>query len=133
MLYQLSYLAAAGEDIVVPWMRLADRRRDHRALPRDRGVLRAPAALVAACLALAGASLALPYEPVYDAWAWLVWGRELAGLGLDLSAGPSWKPLPVLVTTPLAAAGDAAPALWLVVARAGWLLAIVLAADLAWR
>ncbi|MDQ3676801.1 MAG: hypothetical protein M3401_08380, partial [Actinomycetota bacterium] len=67
----------------------------------------------ACCLALAGASLALPGDPVYDAWAWLVWGRELAGPGLDLSSGPSWKPLPVGVTAMLAAAGDLAPALWL--------------------
>lgn len=84
-------------------------------------------------LALAALSLFLPWGPVYDIWAWLVWGRELAGFGLDTSGGPSWKPLPVAFTTPFAAAGDAAPALWLLVARAGWLAALALAALLAAR
>lgn len=85
------------------------------------------------CVALAAASLLLPAGPVYDAWAWLVWGRELAHAGLDLSTGPSWKPLAVGITTLLGAAGDAAPALWLVLVRAAWLLALVLAAELAHR
>jgi hypothetical protein len=70
---------------------------------------------------------------VYDSWGWLVWGREIAGLDLDTSAGPSWKPLPVTLTTAFAAAGDGAPDLWMFVARAGWLAAIGLAADLAAR
>lgn len=93
--------------------------------------MRLLAAAATACLALAAGSLALGHEPVYDAWAWLVWGRELGGLGLDLSSGPSWKPLPVVLAVPLSAAGHAAPDLWLVLVRAAWLLALVLAADLA--
>ena len=94
---------------------------------------RALAAASAACLGAASSSLPLGREPVYDAWAWLVWGRELAGLGLDISSGPSWKPLPVALAVPLSAAGEAAPELWLVLVRAAWLLALVLAADLAAR
>jgi hypothetical protein len=82
---------------------------------------------------VAVASLSLAHEPVYDAWAWLVWGRELAGLGLDTSSGPSWKPLPVAIATVLSLAGDAAPVLWLLLVRAAWLLALVLAAGLAHR
>ena len=39
----------------------------------------------------------LPYLPVYDPWAWLIWGRELLHGGLETAAGPSWKPLPVLI------------------------------------
>ncbi len=85
-----------------------------------------------ACVALAAASLALGHEPVYDAWAWLVWGREVAGGGLDISSGPSWKPLTVAIAVPLSLAGDAAPGLWLVLVRAAWLLGLVLAAELAW-
>jgi hypothetical protein len=54
-------------------------------------------------------------------------------LSLDTSAGPSWKPLPVVVTTPLSVTGGAAPALWLIVARAGGLLALAGAARVAWR
>ena len=82
---------------------------------------------------LAGASLLLPWDPVYDPWGWLVWGREVGGLALDTSSGPSWKPLPVIFTTPFAAFGDAAPDLWLFVARFGWLAAVALAALLASR
>lgn len=84
-------------------------------------------------VALAALSLVVSYELVYDAWAWLVWGRELAGLGLETSLGPSFKPLPVVIAAPLSLAGDLAPELWLVLVRASWLLAPVLAGALAYR
>ena len=77
--------------------------------------------------------MSLPYSPVYDPWTWLVWGREVAHLGLDTSGGPSWKPLPVAITAVLSPLGEAAPGGWLAVARFGWLLAPVLAAWLALR
>jgi hypothetical protein len=92
-----------------------------------------PLRLAAACLALAAISLLLPWALAFDPWAWLVWGRELTRLELDTAGGPSWKPLPVAATTLLALAGGAAPALWLVLARAGGLLAIAGAAALAGR
>ena len=85
-----------------------------------------------ACIGVAAASLLIADEPVYDAWAWLVWGRELADLRLDTTSGPSWKPLPVLIAAPLSLAGEAAPQLWLVLVRAAWLLSFVLAAELAY-
>ncbi len=92
---------------------------------------------VVACLLLAALSLLGPSEPSYDPWAWLVWGRELAHLGLNTTGGPSWKPLPVIFTTlfaPLSKVDDGIPAaLWIVVARAGGLLALVLAFKLAAR
>ena len=82
----------------------------------------------AACLLLAALSLLGPSEPSYDPWAWLVWGREIGHLTLDTTGGPSWKPLPVAFTTlfaPLSAVDDRIPpALWIVVARAGGLLAL---------
>ena len=84
-------------------------------------------------LGLAGASLLLPWEPVYDPWGWLVWGRETGALALDTSSGPSWKPLPVIFTTAFSAVPEIAPDLWLFVARAGWLAAVALAALLAAR
>jgi hypothetical protein len=59
---------------------------------------------IAACLGLAAISLLLPSEPSYDPWAWFV---------------PFGDELPV--------------ALWVVVARAGALLALVLAFRLAAR
>ena len=88
---------------------------------------------LAVCVIAGLVSVLAPFQPVYDAWSWLVWGRELGGLDLDTSAGPSWKPLPVLVTAPLAPLGDVAPDLWLAIARAGWLAAAVLAWRLAAR
>ena len=84
-----------------------------------------------ACLLVAAASLQIAAEPVYDAWAWLVWGRELAALDLDTSSGPSFKPLPVAVTAVLSVAGDAAPDIWLALVRASWLLALILAGAVA--
>jgi hypothetical protein len=95
------------------------------------------AKLLAACLALAALSLLLPSEPSYDPFAWLVWGREIAHGTLDTTGGSSWKPLPVVFTTlfaPLSKVDDAIPvALWMLVARTGALLALVLAFRLATR
>lgn len=86
-----------------------------------------------AVLALAALSLLLPFQPVYDPWGWLVWGRELAGLDLATAEGMSWKPLPVLIDAPLSLLGDAAPMGWLLVARSGWLAAPLLAGWLGAR
>jgi len=85
------------------------------------------ALLVAACLALAALSLLAPSAPTYDPFSWVIWGREVLHLDLVTTSGPSWKPLPVVFTTVFALFGGAAPALWLVVARAGALAAIGLA------
>jgi hypothetical protein len=94
-------------------------------------------AIVAACVALSFASLALPSEPSFDPWAWIVWGREVLLLDLDTTGGPSWKPLPVLFTAafaPFSLIDEGIPAaLWLVVARTGALLSIVLAFRVARR
>ena len=89
--------------------------------------------LAAACLALAAASLLLPWALAFDPWAWLVWGREIGRLELDTAGGPSWKPLPVVATTVQALVEGAAPALWLILARAGGLLAVAGAALLSGR
>jgi hypothetical protein len=80
--------------------------------------------VVTGAFALAALSLLAPSALAFDPMAWLVWGRETTRLALDTSSGPSWKPFPVLFTTPFALFGGAAPALWLVVARAGGLLAV---------
>jgi hypothetical protein len=86
-----------------------------------------------ACLAIAGLSLLLPSTPTYDPWAWILWGREIVQGELVTVDGPSWKPLPVLFTVPFALFGDAAPALWLVVARAGTIAGGLVALRLAMR
>jgi hypothetical protein len=90
--------------------------------------------LLLGCLAVGAVSLLTVSAPTYDPWAWIVWGREILHLDLVTLEGPSWKPLPVLFTTPFALFGDdTAPALWLVVARAGGVLAFVMAYRLGAR
>jgi len=92
------------------------------------------ALIFAACLALGALSLFFYAAPTYDPWAWILWGREIAHLDLVTEGGPSWKPLPVVFTTVFSLFGeDAAPVLWLAVARAGALLACVMAFRVAWR
>jgi len=101
-----------------------------RPRPGGRGV----PLIVLGCLVLAALAHSLPTGPTYDPWAWIIWGREITQLDLDTRTGPSWKPLPVLFTTPFALAGDEwAPELWLVVAQAGGLLAFAFTYRLAAR
>jgi hypothetical protein len=88
---------------------------------------------VLVALALAALTLLAPSAPGYDAWAWLGWGREVAHGTLDTVDGPAFKPLPVAVIAVLQPFGAAVPDLWLVVARAGAVLAVLLAARLAVR
>jgi hypothetical protein len=89
--------------------------------------------LAAAALVLASLSVLLPSTPSYDPWAWLTWGREIAHLDLHTTAGPSWKPLPVLFATAFAPFGAAQPLLWLIVARTGALMAVAMVFKLACR
>ena len=89
--------------------------------------------LVAGCFVLAALSLILPSPPGKDPWAWIIWGREVAHFDLDTMSGSSWKPLPVLFTTPFSIFGDAAPQLWVLVVRAGALLAVLFAFRVASR
>jgi hypothetical protein len=89
--------------------------------------------LALGCLALAGLSLLIAAPPGADAWAWLIWGREIVHGSLDTTGGPSWKPLGVLGTAPISLLGRAAPEAWLVVVRAGGLLALALASRIALR
>ncbi|HEV3408299.1 MAG TPA: hypothetical protein VG079_06390, partial [Gaiellaceae bacterium] len=105
----------------------------HRRPVALRTRLTGTAALVAAALGVAAVSLVLPSLPSYDAWAWTIWGKEILALELDTRNGPSWKPLPVVFTTAFAPFGDASPQLWILIARAGGLLALVFAYRLAAR
>ncbi len=99
--------------------------------------------LTGLALILAVASLHWPSTPSYDPWSWLIWGREIfqavTGSGphvdaqLHIAGGSSWKPLPVIFTTVFAAFGSAQPDLWLVVARAGAALTVLMAVKLTLR
>lgn len=93
---------------------------DARVPPR---ALTWPWVLVSAVVLSALSLLPFDQSPTYDPWSWIVWGREITQFDLSTVDGPSWKPFPVVFTTLFAPFGDAAPALWLVVARTGALLA----------
>ena len=80
--------------------------------------------LLLGAVVLSALSLLLPSAPTYDPFSWLIWGREIAHLDLSTTEGPSWKPLPVAITTLLSPTGSAAPDLWLVVARTGGVMAL---------
>lgn len=90
-------------------------------------------ALGAGALVLGALSLLIPSTPSYDPWSWLVWGREIVHLDLQTTDGPTWKPLTVIFTTLFAPFGKAAPDMWLVVARAGGLVAVAMTFKLCFR
>jgi hypothetical protein len=102
------------------------------ATARPAAARHVPALVLVASVAVGLASLALPSTPSYDAWSWLIWGREVAAGELDTTAGPAWKPLPVLVTT-LLSPFAAAPELWLALARGAAAAGVVAVGVLAWR
>jgi hypothetical protein len=89
--------------------------------------------LIGLTLALGAITLLWPSTPSYDPWSWLIWGRQIIHGHLWIAGGSSWKPLPVLFTTLFALFGSAQPNLWLIVARAGWMLSAVMSARLAVR
>jgi hypothetical protein len=64
---------------------------------------------------------------------WLLWGREVAAGTLSTADGPAFKPLPVALCALLAPLGSAAPAAWVLAARAGALAAVWLAYRLGSR
>jgi hypothetical protein len=98
--------------------------------------------LMVLALVIAAASLAYPSSPSYDPFSWLIWGREIfhaiTGTGsgdsaLWIAGGTSWKPLPVIFTPVFALFGSAQPDLWLVVARAGAALTVLMSVKLTVR
>jgi hypothetical protein len=98
------------------------------------GRSRTPVAAVAgAVVLLALLSLILPSTATYDPWAWIIWGREVVHGDLNTIDGPSWKPLPVVVTALAAPFGSIAPTVWVLVARIGTLAAVVVAFALGRR
>ncbi len=90
--------------------------------------------LAAVCLLVGALSLLVPSTPSYDPWSWLLWSRQIVhGHLVITTGGTSWKPLPMIFTIPFALFGNAAPDLWLVVARAGALAAVVMVFRLSFR
>jgi len=87
--------------------------------------------LIWAVAAAALSAAVIAPAPSYDPWSWLLWGRELTELSLSTEEGPAFKPLPVFVCALLTPLGGWAPEAWVVLARAGAVLAVVLAFRLA--
>lgn len=95
---------------------------------------RTPVITVAAIiLVLALLSLIPPSTATYDPWAWIVWGREVVHGDLNTIDGPSWKPLPVVVTAIAALFGGIGPEVWVLVARIGTMAAVGVAFALGRR
>ncbi|MGH2877378.1 MAG: hypothetical protein ACRDLV_14090 [Solirubrobacteraceae bacterium] len=72
-------------------------------------------------------------RPDYDAFGWLVWGKQVLHWNLNTDGAPSWKPLTFIFTLPYALAGAAQMWLWMVTAVAGALAGCVFAARIAFR
>src|SRR5437588_12174616 len=84
------------------------------------GLKRHPWMLVAVAVVLVAIAFVLltGMRPEYDAWGFLVWGKQALHWNLDTNAAPSWKPLPFLFTLPYALTGGAQLWLWMFTAVA---------------
>ena len=73
-------------------------------------------------------------RPTYDAFGWLVWGREVLHWNLNTDGAPSWKPLTFLFTFPYALAGrNPQMWLWVITSTAAALAGALLAGRIAFR
>src|SRR4051812_45957650 len=93
-----------------------------------------PLVAIAGSVLVAGASTAVigGLSPV--AWGGLLLGQEILGRTRFTTDGyPTWKPLTGLISVWIAPLGHAAPFVWLTIARAGALVALVLTYRLASR
>ena len=72
-------------------------------------------------------------KPAFDAYGWLVWGRQAIHLNMDTNSAPSWKPLTFLFTLPFALAGRGALWLWMVTSVAAAFAGAVFAGRIAYR
>jgi hypothetical protein len=89
---------------------------------------------LAAILGVSIAFVAVTHmEPGYDAYGWLVWGRQTLHWNLDTNGAPSWKPLTYLFTLPYAPFGHTQPWLWMVTDVALTLAGCMFAARIAYR
>jgi hypothetical protein len=71
-------------------------------------------------------------RPGYDAYGWLVWGRQTLHGNLDTNGAPSWKPLTFLFTLPYSLIGKGSQWLWMVTSVAAGLSGSVFAARIAY-
>jgi hypothetical protein len=71
-------------------------------------------------------------RPGYDAYGWLVWGRQMLHWNLNTDGAPSWKPLTFVFTLPYSLLGGKAVGLWMVTAVAGAFAGCVFGARIAY-
>ncbi len=93
-------------------------------------------AAVAVCvIAVAAAWVVLTrMRPSYDAFGWLVWGRQVLHWDLNTDGAPSWKPLAFLFTLPYALAGANPQVwLWMITSTAAALAGAVFGGRIAYR
>ena len=106
------------------------------ARPRFRDhVKRHPWVAVSIAVVLAAIAFVLGtgMRPEFDAWGFMVWGKQALHWNLNTDAAPSWKPLPFLFTLPYALAGKAQLWLWMFTAVAAGLASAPLAGRIAYR
>jgi hypothetical protein len=72
-------------------------------------------------------------RPEYDAYGWLVWGKQAVHWNLNTASAPSWKPLTFLFTFPYALFGRAQLWLWMVTSVAVSFAGPVFAGRIAYR
>lgn len=72
-------------------------------------------------------------RPEYDAYGWLVWGKQAVHWNLDTRSAPSWKPLTFMFTFPYALFGRAQLWLWMVTSVSVSFAGPVFAARIAYR
>jgi uncharacterized membrane protein len=98
-------------------------------------VKRHPWVLVSIGVVLAAIAFVLltGMRPEYDAWGFLVWGKQALHWNLSTRAAPSWKPLPFLFTLPYALTGGAQLWLWMITAVAAALAGAPIAGRIAYR
>ena len=100
-----------------------------QAIRRHPGVLAAAFVLTAAYLFVVLTNM----RPSFDAFGWLVWGKQTLDWNLNLNSAPSWKPLTFLFTLPYALAGDGQMRLWMVTAVAAAFAGSAFSARIAYR
>jgi hypothetical protein len=98
-----------------------------------------PVALVWLFVALAVLAAAIAWDsaahvrPSYDAFGWLVWGRQTLRLNLNTDGAPSWKPLSYLFALPYAPFGRAQIWLWTTTATVAAFSGAVFGGRIAWE
>jgi hypothetical protein len=102
---------------------------------RGNPIRRHPWVLVAVVVVLAAIAfvLATGMRPEFDAWGFLVWGKQALHWNLNTDSAPSWKPLPFLFTFFYALAGKAQLWLWMFTAVAAAFAAAPIAGRIAHR